>query len=106
MDLNVCEPGQQLVTGNRSIQIPTGTPVSGKPILFATLWSCLETSHGPVLILDYASGQGRSPDDEDVEFFDMVLRVIKDESTQRSLYKVMAQAKKGYVKSIMPGEEN
>lgn len=106
MELNVCEPGQRLLGGGHSIQVPTRPAGKGKPALFATFWNCLETNRGPVLILDYVSGQGRSPDDEDVEFFDSALQVIKDKSTQSKLYKAMAQAKKGYVKSIMPGEEN
>lgn len=105
-ELNVCEAGQQLVGAGRSIQVPTCPAEKGNPVLFATFWSCMETIQGPVIRLGYTSGEGRSPNDEDVEFFDDNLQVIRDEPTLRDLYKTLAQAKKGYVKSIMPGEGN
>ncbi|TDM09220.1 MAG: hypothetical protein C4K60_07910 [Ideonella sp. MAG2] len=64
------------------------------------------TDQGPILVLDYTSGQGRSEGDEDAEFFDAKLQVIRDPAVQRKLYKLMPQATKGSVKSIMPVEGN
>ena len=106
MELNVCESRQRLMSGAHSTQIPTRTATKDKPILFATFWNCFETRQGPVIRLGYTSGQGRSPDDEDVEFFDYKLSVIKDKTTQRKLYELMPTTKGGYVKSIMPSEGN
>ncbi|MFG6447152.1 hypothetical protein ACG0Z6_02715 [Roseateles sp. BYS180W] len=104
MALNACEPGQRLTLGDKTIRIPTRPAGQGQAPLFAVLWSCLETSQGPILLLDYTSGQGRAEGDEDAEFFDSQLQVIKDPAKQRKLYKSLPQAKKGAVKSIMPGE--
>lgn len=74
--------------------------------MFATFWNCFETRQGPIIRLGYTSGQGRSPDDEDVELFDDKLSMVKDKTTQRKLYELMPTTKGGYVKSIMPGEWN
>ena len=104
MELNACEAGQRLTLGDKTICIPTRPTGKGQAPLFAVLWSCLETPQGPILLLDYTSGQGRAEGDEDAEFFDSQLQVIKDPTTQRKLYKSLPQAKKGAVKSIMPGE--
>lgn len=104
MALNACEPGQRLTLGDKTIRIPTRPAGQGQAPLFAVLWSCLETPQGPILLLDYTSGQGRAEGDEDAEFFDSQLQVIKDPATQRKLYKSLPQAKKGAVRSIMPGE--
>lgn len=105
-ELNTCRPGQKLTNGSRSVALPA-TPRDAKlSPLFATHWQCVMTEAAPYLVLDFATGTGRSSSDESVEFYDMHLQVVTDESTIRGIYKRSGKAPNGFVKSIFPGEGN
>jgi hypothetical protein len=103
-ELNTCLSNQKLTLGDKSVNIPASKLRSQPTTLYATYWYCIEEPQGPVVRLGYASGKGRGSDDEGTEFFDYQLRLIQDEKRTDSLFKNLKKVRKGFVRSIMPGE--
>lgn len=101
-ELNKCQPNQRLAIGSSTINLPANSRPKSKPALFAIHWHCIDTTSGPVLHLNYFSGQSQGPDDELNEFLDLKLRPITAPSEIRELFQKIERSPGGYVRSIMP----
>lgn len=103
-ELNTCVPNQKLIFGDKSISVPAGKLRRQSTALYATHWNCIEEPQGSVIRLGYASGEGRGSNDEGTEFFDDQLRLIQDEKRINRFFQSLKKSRKGFVRSIMPGE--
>lgn len=105
-ELNECLPNQKLVLGDKSVNIPASDLRNLPTRLYATYWHCIESPHGVFIRLGFNTGQGRDSKDEGTEFFDSQLRVVQDRKLIDDLFRRVNKARKGFVRSIMPGEGN
>lgn len=106
-ELNQCLPDQRLSDGIRALRVPSAAPVGAGERLFAVGWGCAKAQGRNFITLSYASGKGRSEEDELSEVFSLDLRPVMDRPTQVEVFRNEDKGTHGRVRSILPdGEVN
>lgn len=104
-ELNQCLPDQRLSDGVRALHVPSAAPAGAAARLFAVGWGCAQAHGRHFITLSYASGQGRSEEDELSEVFTLDLHPVTDRPTQVEVFRNEDKGVHGRVRSILPDGE-
>lgn len=101
-ELNQCAPDQSLTGATGQVRLPATTSIGGVNPLFAITWGCATVNDRPYITLSYASGMGRSEDDELSEVFSLELQPISDKALQVQVYRNEGKGTHGRIRSVLP----